>query len=84
MLDEYWCLQGTVKVVQSTCRTYVSITREIYVAVRKSVKSAQPPRQRWEEESCRRARDPQRTAGAGLDRVERARSDGRGPVRKKN
>ena len=51
------------------------------MAVRKSVKSAQPPRQSWEEVSCRRARDPQRTVGAGLDRVERASSDGRTSVR---
>ena len=33
------------------CRYYVSITREIYVAVRKSVKSAQPLRQSGGEES---------------------------------
>ena len=38
----------------------VSITLEIYVAVRKSVKSAQPPRQRWEEESrCSLSRSPE-------------------------
>ena len=52
------------------------------MAVRKSVKSAQPPRQSWEEESCRRARDPQSTARAGLDRVKRARSDGHTSVRR--
>ena len=60
---------------------YVMLIGEIYVAVRKSVKSAQPPRQSWEEESCRRTRDPQRTVGVGLDRVECARSDGRMSVR---
>ena len=68
--------------MSSLSNRYVSITREIYVAVRKSGKSAQPPRQSWEEESCRRARDPQSTARAGLDRVKRARSDGHTSVRR--
>ena len=55
---------------------YVSLTREIYVAVWKSVKSAQPPRQRWEEESrCLLLWSPEDGRG-GTGCTGRVRSDG--------
>ena len=56
----------------------VSIAREIYIAVRKCVKSAVTSAHRGE----RGARAPQRTVWAGAERVERVRSDGRTSVRR--